>query len=31
MIAESHTLFTGLSGLVILIFVLWLIFGRRGR
>jgi hypothetical protein len=31
MIAESHTLFTGLSGLVILVIVLWLIFGRRGR
>jgi hypothetical protein len=33
MIAESHTLFTGLSGLVILIIVVWAVFhffgGRR--
>jgi hypothetical protein len=29
MIAESHTLFTGLSGLVILILVLWFFCGRN--
>jgi len=29
MIVAADTIFTGLSGLVILIFVLWLIFGRR--
>lgn len=28
MLAESHTLFTGLSGLIILILVLWFFFGR---